>query len=100
MDVMSARVHHTRNRRRERKPRRFLNREGIDVSAERDHGRGARAPWNTRDGAGLSDAPNVGHPDVGQRRQQARRRISLGERQLRMTMKLAPERHEAIPELR
>jgi hypothetical protein len=98
MDVVSARVH----------PPETVDANGspsLPESGGRRCLRAARRPApsacvrNARDSAGLANAPNVGHPDVAERLDEAHRRISLGERQLGMTMKLASKRHEAIPQL-
>ena len=97
VDVVSARVHHARNRRRERKSGRLLNRQRVDVAAQRDDRRRARsAPERARR---RRSRRRVERRSLRRRRARPRRRAVVSrscERELRVAMKFATKRHEAI----
>src|ERR1051326_1176928 len=91
VNIMAAGVHHARYLRRKWKPGGFLDRQGVDVPAQRHNGRRSAYSADARNDAGGRDLMNVVDAKLSQRRNETIRRLRLVERQLRMLMYRAPQ---------
>src|SRR6185437_2485861 len=93
-DIVAAGVHHAWNNGGVRQPRRFVNWQRIDVAAQGNDRRAARASRDPSNQPGVGHPTNVRHSDDPQRRFQSIRGLVLRRRQLRVLMNVAPERDQ------